>query len=300
MNRNLYLWNLKDHTYKQVNDYPVNIYSANFIQGTDWYIYQNDETNEVYVIDATNGKLLKKFNPKFASYGQQVNKDLTRYAGSEEKQLMHIMSLLNGSQMISGRPVIHFMASGKLWQPHFTPNQNEIYATAGFGEFWIWNSHNGKELKSIVKNVGQTMSAISSDGKYIYTSDQGFSGIRYNVQTGKIDASKKSALYMPDNVADITYLKNDHNKSFLINKLTNFRFIDKDKIITTYGGVQYPFLWAVLYTPSKFDWSGNNKYKRPIFYSKQFLPLAPDPLTFSKGLYGDYKKPYPDTSGYNM
>ena len=79
--------------------------------------------------------------------------------------------------------------------------------------------------------------------------------------------------------------------------ITNFKFIDKDKIIVTFQGKNQPYLWAFFYTPSKLDW--DNYDVRPIFKSDEYAPLTKDPLKFVTGNYRDNTDPFPIVGGYN-
>ena len=288
LNQNAYLWNLSNQTYRKVNTQPVNIYSANFIKGTDDFIYQNDQTNEVYVVDAATLKTIKTFNPKFATYGQAFSTNLKYYAASENKQLMHIFNLKDHSEAINGREYQYYAGTGLLMRPQFTGNY--VYTTTGGGEFWIWDLNHIKDWKKIIKNVGPTMNALSPDGRYVYTADPMFRSVQYNIKTGK---TLLTFINWPK-------LKNKSTR------LSNLRFIDQTHFLATYGSAPYPYMYAGLYNvndlrpykddrlPYKDLWA---HHEIPI---KKLLPLVPDPHKFSSGGYGEIKYPYPITGGYNM
>lgn len=83
------LWDIKDKTYKVIAQ-NVNIYSAYFIKKTNDFIYQDNKTNDV-IVENVNGKIIKHFNPGFASYGEVMTADLrTWIASDEEYQLFKI------------------------------------------------------------------------------------------------------------------------------------------------------------------------------------------------------------------
>ncbi len=80
--RGAILWDIKNRTSKVI-DYPANIYSAYFIKNTHNFMWQNDKTNEVY-IQNINGKIITHFNPKFPTYGQIIDSNLSNYYGNSE------------------------------------------------------------------------------------------------------------------------------------------------------------------------------------------------------------------------
>jgi hypothetical protein len=122
-----------------------------------------------------------------------------------------------------------------------------------------------------------------------------YTGTKYNLETGK--TPKETAFYGTQKIPNVTYLEADPRKSSVTGYITNFKFIDKDKIIATFNGKNQPYLWAFFYTPSKLDW--DNYDVRPIFKSDKYAPLTKDPLKFITGDYKDNTDPVPNTTGYN-
>jgi tricorn protease-like protein len=293
--KNAYLYDLDNKKVKQVNKDAVNMYSPNFIKNTHNFIYQNDKDTIVSIVDADNMKVIKTFDPTFKSYGQAINQDMTRYASTQENQLMLIMSIKNGKYGITGRPTPY-----GTWQPSFTPDQKYVIATSTYdGELWIWNSSNGHKVKSLIKNVGNTMNTISPDGKFVYAMSDNLVGTttKYNLEDNQIVKFPNATASNKDNFFFV--LEKSKQLPFLTyqnkpNGRTNFGFIDNDKVIVTYKGKNQPFLWAGLYDINqiKVDEFANLK---PIKY----LPLTKDPMKFITGDYKDNTDPRPNTTGYN-
>jgi len=80
--RKAILWDLKKHK-KKILDRTANIYSAYFIKNSDNFMWQHDTNNEV-IIENVSGKIIKKFNPGFPTYGQVITSDLNNYIASNE------------------------------------------------------------------------------------------------------------------------------------------------------------------------------------------------------------------------
>ena len=186
LNRHAYLWDLQNKTYKDLGS-PYNIYSAYFVPNTDYYMIQNDLNNEVIVSDL-NQKVIYQFNPKIPSYGEAMSSNLKYYAISDDAGNTYIYyphlhqrtKLINawcmgdhGGQAYGGKipyECAGFRVSGKLSSFEFT-NNNKILAATTNSYLYIWNAETTNGYR-IAKNVGQTMSAISPDGKYIYVTNQ--------------------------------------------------------------------------------------------------------------------------------
>ena len=247
-NRNSYLWNIKAQSYQKVNKLPVNIYSAYFIKGTPYYMYQQDKSKQVIVKDAITGKIIKSFNPGFSVYGQALSKNLNIYAGSEEKEIMHLIKLSNGSHAESGDPDVGFGGAGKLWQPEFTPNDKYIYASSGWGELYIWSTKTGKPIKRIIKNDGQTASTISPNGNYIITGDQGGFGNIYS--------------FLNKNLRSFFYTLKNRGR---VQGISQLAFIDQNQFLAFWWSVEQPYMYATLSSIQNMKTSDK-------FWTKEYLP----------------------------
>ncbi|MEY8766159.1 MULTISPECIES: WD40 repeat domain-containing protein [Francisella] len=301
---NVYLYNLNKKTIKKINDKTVNIFSANFINDTHDFIYQTFDDNVVHVVDADNLKTIKSFTGQKNSVMQAVNKDLNTYAFATRGGNMNIAKIDNNKLGDTYSYGNQFMAMNSNLVPTFY--KNKLITATGRGSLFIFdineifkseNKDNPKNQIEIHKNSGAVMSAIDPNGEFVYTADSGLAGIKYNLETGTVS---NTALYYPDdNLKNISYLqpREDARKQFLYNGLTNFKFIDKDKIIVTFKGVSQPYLWAFTFDTNKLDWSNNTKWKRPVFFSKNYLPLVDNPLDYVTGNYTI--GPRPNVDGYN-
>ena len=225
---------------------------------------------------------------------------MTRYASTQENQLMLIMSIKNGKYGITGRPTPY-----GTWQPSFTPDQKYVIATSTYdGELWIWNSSNGHKVKSLIKNVGNTMNTISPDGKFVYTMDDRAIGVKYNLEDNKQILFKENTA----NPYNFTLDFNNENQKIIqevrkarqsVKKLTNFKFIDENKIIATSASTSQPFLWAGLYDTNIKQIQGGDNFHFASMSIVKYLPLTKDPMKFIKGDYKDNTDPRPNTTGYN-
>ncbi|AIT08764.1 hypothetical protein LO80_01420 [Candidatus Francisella endociliophora] len=309
-----YLWNLENNTSKSLGD-NYNARSAYFVPNSDNYLLQNSKTKEVTVFDS-NQKVIKKFTPEFIADNQAINSNLTTWVGSlpwgdsyqydlitgKKKQIYVSWSYTKSehSPYWRGNPYKGGLPNGYVINNQFNfANNNTLIMTAD--NIMIIYYAKEHKWKLINKNVNRTMSAIDPNGKFVYTADNGLAGIKYNLETNEIS---NIALYYPDdNLKNISYIQPTENakKKFLYNGLTNFKFIDKNKIIVTFKGVNQPYLWAFTFDTTKLDWSNNTKWKRPVFFSKNYLPLVDNPMDYIIGNYttGADAKPYPSTTGYN-
>ncbi len=289
-NNNVYLWNLEDKTHKQVNKGKVNSfqghankYSVGFIEGTNIYFYQDSISNEVFIVDAEADKEIKRFNPKFQAYGAAINKDMTRYAASEDKGIIHVINMENPEKYREvGRASVSFSGTGKLFQPHFTPDQKYIVATNGGGELWILDAQTGKLLQDIIKNVGQTSNAISPNGDYVITVDSGHLGVKYNFNGRQI---KRFFLTIPNN--------KEVNTDSIRGGTTSINFIDDENVIVTWHSIKNGFEYVSLSNPDEIKASedyGVKHYLAPIKY----LPLIEKP----NAEYPSMDGLYPQTQSY--
>ncbi|WP_150465037.1 WD40 repeat domain-containing protein [Francisella sp. SYW-2] len=299
---NVYLYDLNNKSIKKISNKTINVFSANFIKDTHDFIYQTYNDNVVYIINADTLKTIKSFTGQKNSVMQTVNKDLNTYAFATWNGYINIAQ-------IKGDKLGHIYSYGNQFMnmdskliPTFY--KNKLITTTGSGSLLIFNideifnsenKDNPKNQIEIHKNSGAVMSAIDPNGEFVYTADSSRVGIAYNLDTQKL-ISEKNGIYFTNEVADVTYLKNNEKKS-IRQGISNFKFIDKDKIIVTFKGTSQPYLWAWFFTPSKFDWSGNGKYKRPMFYSDKYAKLVNNPLDYIIGNYNIESRPNVD--GYN-
>ncbi|KFJ43910.1 WD40 repeat domain-containing protein [Francisella philomiragia] len=295
---NVYLYNLDKKTIKKINDKTVNIFSANFIKDTHDFIYQTFDDNVVHIIDADNLKTIKSFTGQKNSVMQAVNKDLNTYAFATRGGNMNIAKIDNNKLGDTYSYGNQFMAMNSNLVPTFY--KNKLITATGRGSLFIFdineifnseNKDNPKNQIEIHKNSGAVMSAIDPNGEFVYTADS-HTGIKYNLETGKVS---NSAFYGTANIPDVTYLKNNEKK-VLMDSISNFKFIDKDKIIVTFKGLSQPYLWAFFYTPSQLDWNKKDGI-RPIFHSSEYTKLVDNPLDYIIGNYNI--EPRPNVDGYN-
>jgi len=297
------LYNLDKKSITKVNDKLANPFSANFIDGTHNFIYQNKDDNIVHIVDADNLKTVKEFDAKINATTEAINKDMTIYVATTNDGNISIFKI-DGDKIGKDKYIYGNNYSNMYGQiiPTFTQNQNKIVATTSTGKLWIFDlgeifkleKDNPKNQISIKKNTGATMNAIDPNGQFVYTMSQRI-GTKYNLSTGKMP--KETGFYGYTEIPNVSYQESDSRKKSFMRDITNFKFIDKDKIIVTFQGKNQPYLWAFFYTPSKLDWDNYNV--RPIFKSSEYTPLTKDPMKFLKGNYRDNTDPFPIVGGYN-
>ena len=95
LSRKAILWNLKTTT-KKILDRTANIYSAYFIKNSDNLMWQHDSDNEV-IIENTEGKIIKRFNPGFPTYGEVMTSNLKTYIASDEAWNLDEIAFENNS-----------------------------------------------------------------------------------------------------------------------------------------------------------------------------------------------------------
>jgi len=310
-NKHAYLYSLEDKKVKDLGD-GYNPYSAYFVPNTDNYLLQKE--NKKVIISDINQKTIKEFTPDFIAKEQAINKDLTIWVGSitwgdvykysipdMKKKQIYIswyMAKNDYNDYWRGNPPNNKIPNGTAIGGGFDFNfLNNILIATPNNSLVVYD-FDKKKWNKVHKNVLNTMNAIDPNGQFVYTADSGLSGIKYNLNDG---AKSNSALYYPDdNLENISYVQETKDrKKYFYNGLTNFKFIDKDKIIVTFNGKNQPYLWAFTFDTNKLDWSNNTKWKRPVFFSKNYLPLTKDPLKFVTGNYRDNTDPFPIVGGYN-
>ncbi|KFJ43610.1 hypothetical protein IBE48_09585 [Francisella philomiragia] len=297
---NAYLWNLREHSSENIAG-KYNYKSAYFIPNSDYYLLQ-DKNDTKIIVNNISGKEVFSFDPKLEANSHAISSDLKYYVTSnyefdtymflaQEDKKRHLivnwcMGDHGGKQYQGNNP--SDCAYGNM-QFNFTKDNKRLLATSSgyLYDFDLTNNH----WKSIIVGGPNAMNAIDPNGEFVYTADS-HTGIKYNLETGKVS---NSAFYGTANIPDVTYLKNNEKK-VLMDSISNFKFIDKDKIIVTFKGLSQPYLWAFFYTPSQLDWNKKDGI-RPIFHSSEYTKLVDNPLDYIMGNYNI--EPRPNVDGYN-
>ncbi|MBK2268406.1 YncE family protein, partial [Francisella philomiragia] len=245
---NAYLWNLREHSSENIAG-KYNYKSAYFIPNSDYYLLQ-DKNDTKIIVNNISGKEVFSFDPKLEANSHAISSDLKYYVTSnyefdtymflaQEDKKRHLivnwcMGDHGGKQYQGNNP--SDCAYGNM-QFNFTKDNKRLLATSSgyLYDFDLTNNH----WKSIIVGGPNAMNAIDPNGEFVYTADS-HTGIKYNLETGKVS---NSAFYGTANIPDVTYLKNNEKK-VLMDSISNFKFIDKDKIIVTFKGLSQPYLWA--------------------------------------------------------
>lgn len=272
-NKHAYLWNLEKKTYQILPYKNVNVYSAYFIRNSHQYMIQLNDTNKV-IIENIDGTKVKEFSPGFPSYGQIISQDLKHYVASDDNY--NVFSILNGKkQKVLGyycppdQPknnppkqkeleiygCMSFMAAGKLMNLSFTPDEKEIIGT-DYGYMYLWNGETGKLQKKIQQTSGQTVNAISPDGKYVVVGDQQRGAFLYDLkkqaiisnQYGTRFAINTPALTSAENYFYDIYPGGEKRRNRNgPDELTTIKFIDQDHYVASFASVPYAFNYLGLY-----------------------------------------------------
>jgi len=194
------LWNLQEHSYKIIAK-DANVYSAYFIKHTNDYMYQNDASNEV-VVKNVDGKIVKKFNPGFASYGQILASNEKQYAAPDKLSNVFLINTSTGKkkqlnisyciQNYDAKPYhgsiptsacTGFVGAGKLLNLAFSPKYKYLTGS-GFSRLYIWNllQYTGKVIE---KNDAQTFATISPGGQYVVSGGQSGNIYVFDLASGK-------------------------------------------------------------------------------------------------------------------
>ncbi len=198
LSRKAILWNLKNHT-KKILDRKANIYSAYFIKNSNNFMWQHDLNNEV-IIENVSGKIIKKFNPGFPTYGQLISKDLKTYIASDEDWNVFMIRGDHKKQIMKDDG--GFFGGGKLLNFSISPNEKYLL-TSGLGitnlpadpirqgvlqnldGVTLWNYQTGDALKQYFGNMSKTFATLSPDGKYVVAGDEGGGAFVWQTFSGK-------------------------------------------------------------------------------------------------------------------
>ena len=200
LSRKAVLWNLKKHT-KKILDRKANIYSAYFIKNSNNFMWQHDADNQV-IVENIDGKIIKKFNPGFPTYGQVITTDLKSYVAGDEDWQLFLMNKnkIRKIKLDKGG----FLGGQKLQNITLSPNE-KYFITSGLGsgkeyekrhplvtgfdslsgnfdhtqkislheEVILWSLATGLPVRNYLGNVNKTFATLSPDGKYIVAGDEG-------------------------------------------------------------------------------------------------------------------------------
>jgi len=300
-NKQAVLWNLKKHSYTIVFK-DANIYSAYFIKNTNDFIYQNDKTNEV-VVENTDGKVIKTFNPGFPTYGEALTSNLNIYAAANEELSVYKINLSNNQKYVLNQSwciqdhkgakyqgkgtsdCANFMSSNQTFGLQFTPDETKLIG-ANFFDLFIWDlkTNTGKVIQ---KNDAQTVAAISPDGSYVVTADIMQRAINYNLNTGK-----QLGFYY--NIPKKPEISEYFQSGGVPQEVLAAKFIDTNRLILIVHGENNLFNFATLFNPTKLVRIKHPYPNSPYLYNLypiKYLPLIPNTATDTT-----YKKDWPLTT----
>ena len=315
-NKRAYLWDLSQKRYQQLPYKNVNIYSAYFIKGADEFVIQLNKNNKVLVIN-TKGEVIKTFRPSIPSYGEIVTNDLSTWIGADnffqlykihnnkEEQFFYYWSGPNYKDEPvppKGKPygASSFMGSSKLFSLNILRDESAFVATDGAGDFYLWSIPDGKLEKKLEKTIGQTVNAISPDGKYAVVADQQRGAFLYDLNKGSIISNKyglKFAINTPVLPSAENYFydiypsgtkrlnRNDPDE------LTALKFIDNERYIASFSDSPYTFNYLGLYKAKDI-----RKIVVSGLTSAQAKPIKYLPLMDKKNQTEE--APYPETKSF--
>lgn len=269
-NRQAILWNLKNQTWK-ILDNKANVYSAYFIKNSNNYMWQHDVNNEV-IIKNIEGKTIKKFNPRFPTYGQIITNDLKKYFATNDEWDVYFWNGKIIKKINDG--YLSFLGEGKII--NWSLSKNEDYALSSgssgykFSQIKInqpkgrinlngvvlWSTKTGQPIRKFPGNQVYTYATISPDGKYIVSGDSNGLGFVWALDYGDKIASLTSPLGRVIKTLKDNYgwdnkgypklpsgFKNDIDK--LADALYSVKFIDKNHYLRFTTCVPYAILHEV-------------------------------------------------------
>ena len=267
---NAYLWNLDKKTNQQI-DGKYNRLSAFFVPNTNYYMLQKDD-NKVVVNDINNKKI-KEIKLDYPTYGQAISSDLNNYVSANRWFDFYLKDLSKNKT----KPIFVSWCYAK--EDHTPYSRQNPYKgglpngctgyngqianfkfigdtlIATFTSSFIVYDINKGTWEDVKGNNGATMNAIDPNGQFVYTADQQYGGIKYNLNDNK---TVQDLFYFPTLKKNKTYELYGQNKKYYFNGISNFKFIDEDRIIATFKGVSQSYLWAGLFKPSDYKKSGNH------------------------------------------
>ena len=186
------LWDLQKHT-KKIISRDANAYSAYWIKGTSYYMWQNWKTKIIYVTDVNSGQHIKTFHPDFIVFGQAMSADLKYNVASDKSWNIWVGNEHNLKLLTP-----HYNYSPGFYNKliNFTfSSQNELL-TSGFGDYDesdmnnsvgidLWNLDTRKSLRHFLGNQVETFATISPDGKYVVAGDAEGLAFMWTLETGK-------------------------------------------------------------------------------------------------------------------
>jgi len=204
------LWNLKRHSYK-ILDRKANIYSAYFIKNSNNFMWQHDTNNEV-IIKNVNGKVIKKFNPGFPTYGQVITSDLEHYVAGDQDWALYLgysdtikKIKLDEGGFLGGQKLQnitlssddhYFLTAGlgggkedakyKLYteKDSLEKNYNPYQKISNIEYVLLWDVETGRPIRGYFGNVAKTFATLSPDGQYVVAGDENIRGFVWNTKTG--------------------------------------------------------------------------------------------------------------------
>jgi len=229
------LWNLKEKKYKLVAK-NINVYSAYFVKHTDDFMYQNDKSNEV-IIENIKGKIIKRLNPGFPTYGEVITSDLQNYFASDDNYNIY-RDNNNQIKKIYMAWRESFEGFGKLFNLNLSFD-NQCLIGSGFDFIRVWCLPELK-MNELHKNNAQTVAVISPDDKYVISGDANFWGYLYN-----LDTKEGAGFYYQ--IPEYPALSN-YEGPYKINTLTGItavKYIDNDHVLAFYYGIAQHTSWRI-------------------------------------------------------
>ena len=303
LNQQLVLWDIKNKTHKVIAT-NANIYSAYFIKNTHYFMWQNDDTNEVNIANI-NGQIIKSFNPKFPTYGQVITSNLQYYITSDVDWNMFTYD--NGKIKQIKKDEGGFQGVGKLLNLTLSYDDRTLL-TSGQGESCdhgticpssipdptlamrrnnldgvvTWDVATGKPLRKFPGNASKTFATFSPDSQYVVSGDENTLAYVWYTKTGELKFKLDSIIFghpvdpkKPMGEWDKTGLipvpkdfhdqMNDPNYDVLA-----LKFIDNTHYFRFSTGVPYIIVYSI-----------NNP--QPLKYIKIAGPIKT--FDFSKGRY---------------
>ena len=213
----LVLWDIKKQK-KTLLSKSANIFSASFIKGGHTFLWQ-DLDNNVFV-QSTKGKVIKKFNPKIATYTHMMQSNLEDYFTFDvDMSIFHLKNKNIEKQIKVGHH--EYWSMGKI---NTTSQEGSYLLTSSMGDLIgedfpfnigasasdlyqrvtaysnysfnegtvLWSTTKNKPLIKFNGLSSASVATISPDMKYVVAGDENGNRLQWSIKTGKRSRFKRT------------------------------------------------------------------------------------------------------------
>jgi len=187
------LWDLEKKS-KKLLDQKGNIYSAFFIKNTDKFMWQNYETNDIYIKN-TDNSLIKNFNVPGLVNSHGIGSDLHYYVTILPKT--HTLGCnyffidFSKNYQVNKLGINEFLCGGTPHRFDFAFNDKVLISYVHgsilmkINDSNTWFDHIADLLMEYRENIGNTFATLSPDGNFVVGGDENMRVYVWETMTGK-------------------------------------------------------------------------------------------------------------------